>query len=396
MTAPRKIVSAIGHDTESARAQIEALGPVLSSTPAPIAGQVPAWDGTSWVPGSGGGTPGTLMGVEYRTLIYMNTPIPPGQTEMFNNWTDMMAVYATMAEPKQITIWQSDPLTPLVADAGTWDVNRITALTVSGIVSQLQLPTGCFFRNLSYIGGGVILGNSGDSGGLIWQGTPFSPGLVLDCGARIQNFGGATTPLIVWDQDLSLNLNITMFPASSIIGTSGPVIDVTPAGAYTSRIFMFCYGGCLVGPNTISGSDAGGFAQVIFRTYVGARIFLQQPGWTASTRLGDWGTFRVFPTAYLIPSRSPVTQGSHFASVGELVRVEPDGSLIPILITLPDPLANPYLTVVLKKTNDDIVTQLEVEVVGGSSIDGQNPYVAPATPRLSLTFYCDESGWVVI
>jgi len=56
MVAPRRLVSAIGATAASARAQIESLGPVLSNSPVPAPGEVPVWDGVSWVPGTGGGT----------------------------------------------------------------------------------------------------------------------------------------------------------------------------------------------------------------------------------------------------------------------------------------------------------------------------------------------------
>lgn len=55
MTTPRKFVLAIGATAASARAQIEAVGPVSSDAPVPAPGDVLTWDGTSWVPGGGGG-----------------------------------------------------------------------------------------------------------------------------------------------------------------------------------------------------------------------------------------------------------------------------------------------------------------------------------------------------
>lgn len=50
---PRKLISAIGATTASARAQIEAVGPILAKTPAPTTGQVLTWEGASWVPDGG-------------------------------------------------------------------------------------------------------------------------------------------------------------------------------------------------------------------------------------------------------------------------------------------------------------------------------------------------------
>ena len=60
MVAPRRLVSAVGATAASARAQIESLGPVLSNSPVPAPGEVPVWDGVSWVPGINGGGGGVL------------------------------------------------------------------------------------------------------------------------------------------------------------------------------------------------------------------------------------------------------------------------------------------------------------------------------------------------
>lgn len=61
MTSNRRIYSAVGSTPESARAQIEALGPASKQVPA--VGEVPVWDGYAWVPdtvgGGGGGGGGT-------------------------------------------------------------------------------------------------------------------------------------------------------------------------------------------------------------------------------------------------------------------------------------------------------------------------------------------------
>jgi len=91
MTAPRKIYQAIGGTPASARSQIEAVGPMSTTTATPTVGQVLTWDGTSWIPGAGGG--GGTGGLVWP----LGTP-----------WSDMITALATAGDAA-ILLVEGDP-----------------------------------------------------------------------------------------------------------------------------------------------------------------------------------------------------------------------------------------------------------------------------------------------
>lgn len=64
MVAPRRPIAAIGATKESARAQIDALGPYSEDT-TPSLGDSLIWNGDAWAPGSGGGGKTSPRPVKY-------------------------------------------------------------------------------------------------------------------------------------------------------------------------------------------------------------------------------------------------------------------------------------------------------------------------------------------
>ena len=91
MTTPRRIFQAIGGTAASARAQIEAVGPMSSTASTPLIGDVLTWDGTFWIPGGGGG-------VGTGGLVWpLGTP-----------WSDMIMALATAGDAA-ILLVEGDP-----------------------------------------------------------------------------------------------------------------------------------------------------------------------------------------------------------------------------------------------------------------------------------------------
>lgn len=162
MTTLRRIYQAIGATTASARAQIEAVGPMSTTSAAPVLGDVLTWNGTAWVPQVGGGGGG---GMGVGEFIFADFGTQDESQGRYTSWTDLMAKLATLqigASPLIRLAFTTGPFTvPLVGMPPLgWDFRGgwITSFYGASGAVVLNCPPGVMFDNLFGIGG-QSLGN---------------------------------------------------------------------------------------------------------------------------------------------------------------------------------------------------------------------------------------------
>lgn len=331
-----------------------------------------------------------------RTLIFTNEAITLYEVDTYASWVELYAVWTLLDAPKAIGI-KPEIGTQLHVPAGTWDIEGASIYNVRGLsqpTCELVLDDGAVLHDLSELGETVTLIGQSTTPSLTFS--PADPAngiriLKLNIGSGIRNDGPSV--MVAWDKDSTTDVLIFGLISGNFISSAVPIVDVTPAGAFSSIVGIAAYEGAFFGSNVISGANAGGAAVIAFLVQQGRFDLLGQAGW-AGAPLAAWQTFQVqsFPRVNI--QTDAVVAGAYFVLNGsEFVRVAPDGSLTPIAITLPDPTGFPDETVLVKKTNAEIATAITVVAAGGSTIDGVLSYPLPATPYSMLRFVSDGANW---
>jgi hypothetical protein len=158
--------------------------------------------------------------------------------------------------------------------------------------------------------------------------------------------------------------------------------------------FGFSPGNLTIGQNTLAGSNGPGTAQVFLPCGVAA-LDLRQADWLGSP-LAAWQTFQPVARPRCNIQTDPIQNGNYGVANGsEFVRVAPDGIAPQLFVILPDASLFPDETVMVKKTNADLVTLVEIRSSGGN-IDGAAPGVGetwPAVAYYARRYTSDGVDW---
>ncbi len=262
-----------------------------------------------------------------KTLVFTNDPISMNETDTFDDWTKLFALYsnAEYVGPIDISLKQILGGPSLVVPAGTWQLKQGTRIVSANNVAQnamLELAPGAELVDLNYVGIGVVIVGAG--GQLTFTPPPVgsSSAVVL----LLQGIGGSLacsspTPLIDWGYDQADGLLIIgLADAASITGQGGfPVVNVTPLGAFPSGVAVYGLGGSL-DPSAITGSNGAGTALFGFLATSSATLSFDQPGW-AGAPLG---------TLYQSVSRPRlIVQTPTLTAVGPYVMGDAAGPIFP-------------------------------------------------------------------
>lgn len=335
-----------------------------------------------------------------RSLIYTNGAIGVSETDTFSDWSKLYEVLTLLDAPVEVVFKQVG--VPLHIPAGTWimgeRVSSWESANALGNDCQVYLDTGCIIQDLNFIGKNVtVIGNS-NAPCLTWTPPVGGRGVVLgmDAGANLANLG--TAPMIQWTEDVTNgNLIIGMLGGSSWADTGGPsaILDVTPAGAFSSVAAFFLIGGT-VSSRTISGSNGPGSANVIAQLALGG-FNTNQPGW-AGTPLYDFNVYQpiqVYWQSIRTPTiGNPAGPPYHVLVGNEFVRIDPTG-LAPQQMVLPDPKLVPMQTVLMKCVSGAPTQNILVSSDGGALVDGVALLTIPPSAYLFVRFTSDGTAWWV-
>jgi len=332
-----------------------------------------------------------------RQLVYTNVAPTESQTDVFDDWAALYAVWSSLDDPKDIVFQPAAGILHIPSAGmplGGWVIGRGNNLIGRGIggPTTVEIDAGAVLVDVTYLGGSLSLISSSPSPSLDFSVGHVGPLLVLDAGSSLRN-NALAGPMIAWTRNDNLNIGLREYSSMSTGPSLAPIVDVTPSGGFASQCIIYQYDGS-VGAYTLSGSDAGGTAMMTFMVGNG-QIDLNQPAWTPpSWLLSSQQAFQVQSRPRTNIQTDPVIAGSTYniTNGSEFVRIAPAAPFTPIVVILPDATLFPDETVFVKKTTADMATPITVQSVGGL-IDGAAADPWPPVGFFARRYTSDGVDW---
>ena len=371
----------------------------------------PAWSGIVVAEAQSVLNPRAVRGAR-KTLIFTDNAITPTETDTFDDFEKLYAVYTALDGPIDIefkgTPGSSIPIPPK-SGGGAWVMKEGTRWTsahgVAG-AAQVRLTEGCVVQDLQYVGNGVTV--VGDSSTPSLTFTPPTGGeatvlIFQGLGSQMANLNA--NPMIDWGYDSTDGvLIIGLSDAATITkgGGGGEIVNVQPTGAGPAIVAFYVLGGIL-DESTIRGS---GSAVAGFVAGAGAQISLKQPNWsggplaTSAFQSVTRARFNI-QTAPLVAGGPTYVMGDVTAGLfmntngengSEFVRYDASGGAVPVQV--PDPRYCPGQSCLFKEVSGAPTGNLVLTSPFGN-IDGDpGPgIVIPTTPYMFTRITSDGENW---